>query len=151
MPPELDTSRFPPRWTGPNFKGPRGAATVAKEKAAAKETAEDIDVKRQVRERDKKCRWPGKHKCRGGFECVHIIDASRGGQMVTTNLVLFCGWIHRKGPESIHGKQLEVRILSKKGADGALSFHRKVFSETRAGEYTWRTVSKETAPGVLAE
>lgn len=140
-----------PEFTGSFFKGPRGSAVIAKEKDAAKDTADEIDIKRQVRERDKKCRWPGKHKCRGGMEAAHIVDASRGGACSTPNLVLLCKWIHRTGPESIHGKELEIRILSKKGADGALSFHRKAFSETKAGEYTWRTVGKETAPGVLAK
>lgn len=132
------------------FKGPRGSSVLAKEKDAREETAAEIEIKRQVREREKgKCRWPGKHKCRGGMEAAHIIDASRGGEYSTKNLVLLCKWIHRSGPESIHGKELEVRILTKKGADGPLSFHRKSFSETKAGEYTWRTVGKETAPGVL--
>jgi hypothetical protein len=140
----IDATVWPPRWIGPNFKGPKGSATIAKEKAAAKETAADLLVKKDVRARDKKCRWPGKHKCRGRLECAHIVDASRGGEMTTANLVLFCQWIHQSGPESIHGKTLEVRILSKKGADGPLSFHRKAFSETKAGEYTWRTVGKET-------
>jgi hypothetical protein len=148
---DIDASTWPPRWTGPNFKGPRGSNTIAKEKAAREETQAEIDIKRDVKARDKKCRWPGKHKCRGGLECAHIIDASRGGECSTKNLVLLCKWIHRSGPESIHGKELEVRILSKKGADGPLSFHRKAFSETKKAEYIWRTVGKETAPGVLAE
>lgn len=142
-------SGFPVRWTGPMFKQPRGAAKLAKEKDDRDETAAEILVKGDVKARDKKCRWPGRHKCRGGLEAAHIIDASRGGEMSTKNLVLLCKWQHRSGPESIHGKELEIRILTKKGADGPLSFHRKRFSETRHGEYTWQTVGKETAPGVL--
>jgi hypothetical protein len=141
--PELDDSTWPPRYKGSFFKGPRGSATIAKEKDAAKETAAELLIKTDVRKRDKKCRF--------GLECAHIVDASRGGEFSTKNLVLLCGWIHRKGPESIHGKELEVRILSKKGADGPLSYHRKRFSETKKGEYTWQTVGKESAPGVLAE
>lgn len=149
MAPELDTSVFPPRWVGSNFKGPRGAATVAKEKADAKVNAGEIDIAKLVRARDVKCRCPLKHKCRGGLEVIHIVDRSRGGPYVTTNLWLGCVWIHRRGPVTIHSKDIEIRPLTKRGADGPCAFYLKRFSETRAGEYTWRLIAKESAPGVF--
>jgi hypothetical protein len=146
----LDTSVFPPRWIGPQFKEPRGTATLRKEKAAAKETDAEIEIKKLVKLRDGKCRWPERHKCRGGLECAHWKDASLGGDMVTTNLILLCKWIHRTGPKSIHGKDLAIEPLTKKGCDGPVKFFRQTFNEA-TGERKRTLIAKESAVGVLVQ
>lgn len=151
MAPELDTSSWPPTWKGPNFKAPRGSATVAKEKAAVKETDAEKMIKEDVRFRDgKKCRCPFKHKCRFGLEVIHVKDRSTGGEFVTTNLWLGCGWIHRKGSPSIHGKDFDIVPLTNKGMDGPVEWWRVIYPE--GGGPSVRTlIAVESSPGVLAK
>lgn len=148
MPAELDTSVFPPRWKGPAFKQPRGTATLKREKADRDESAEEIEIKKLVKLRDGKCRWPEKHKCRGGLEVIHLKDRSLGGEFVTSNLWLGCKWIHRSGPKSIHSKDLAIEPLTKKGMDGPVKFYRQAFAEA-TGERKRTLVAKESAVGVL--
>lgn len=100
-------------------------------------------VKAAVRKRDGRCRWPEKHKCRCGLEAAHIRDASLGGELSTENLVLLCGFLHRRGPESIHQKQLRIDPETERGADGALSFWRK------GEDGVFYLVARETSPGVV--
>lgn len=106
-------------------KPTRGARVLAKEDADAKAAKVERDEKAATRARDGRCRWPEPHKCRCGLESAHIVDASRMGPMHRSNLVTLCGWLHRRGPESIHGKQLKVEVETPAGAQGALSFWRQ--------------------------
>jgi hypothetical protein len=105
----------------------RGASMLKRRQdkldAAATEKEEKSAVKAWANYR---CRWPEKHVCLGGLEAAHLIDASLGGPMDRTNLVTLCAWIHRRGPESIHGKQLRVEAeVAALGSYGALAFYRK--------------------------
>jgi hypothetical protein len=143
---------WPPRWEpGPHFKQPKGTATIKKEKAAKDESALELLVKKDVRTRDKKCRCPLKHKCRGGLEVIHIKDRSLGGEFVSGNLWLGCGWIHNKGPVSIHSKEIEFRPLTALGANGPGDWFLKVWSESKPGEFTWKLIARESAPGVIEQ
>lgn len=81
--------------------------------------------KKAARRRDGGCRWPEKHKCRGLLEAAHIRDASLGGDMDRRNLVTLCAWLHRRGPVSVHGKQLRVEAETSAGADGPLAFYQQ--------------------------
>lgn len=45
--------------------------------------------------------------------------------MHRTNLVMLCGWIHRRGPETQQYGQLKIECETPNGADGPLSFWRK--------------------------
>lgn len=90
-----------------------------------------------------RCRWPEKHICRGPLESAHIKDASLGGDMARQNLVTLCAWIHRRGPESIHGKQLRIEAETALGSQGALSFWR----QDENGEYY--CVTREIRPGQI--
>ena len=76
-----------------------------REKSAAK--AHTLAVGKAVKARDGHCRWPEDHKCRGGLEAAHIDDKKMGGDhgllTNTANEVTLCAWIHRRGPESLHG------------------------------------------------
>lgn len=131
------------------FKDARGTTTLEKEKAEKKETDAELLVKTDVRTRDVKCRWPEKHKCRGGLEVIHFKDRSLGGEFVSGNLWLGCKWIHRSGPKSVHSKDLAVEPLTRKGCDGPMKFYRQVFDEA-TGKRKRTLVAHETAPGVLA-
>jgi hypothetical protein len=131
-----------PAFSGPLFKGSRGALVLAREKAQAEFEALERREKAKAKKRDGgRCRWPEAHKCRFGLESAHVVDASLGGRMASSNLVTVCAWVHRRGPESIHGKQIKVEPLTAAGADGPLSFWRK----DAAG--AWFMVAREVAPG----
>ncbi len=112
-------------------KPARGTAILAREKKAAEARAIEKEQKGLAKARDVRCRWPEAHKCRGEMEAAHILDASLGGPMDAANLVLLCSWIHRRGPESIHGKQLRIECEGDAGAWGPLSF----WKQDAAGEY----------------
>lgn len=133
------------------FKPPRGSWRIAKEKADAKADKADRDVKAEVKRLDGgRCRWPEKHRCRGGLEAAHLKDASLGGTMTPNNLISLCAWMHRLGPETQQYEQLDIRPLSAKlGTRGPCSFWRKKWSETRKGEFRWVLVAKESAVGVV--
>jgi hypothetical protein len=131
-----------PAFSGPLFKGSRGALVLAREKAQAEFEALERREKAKAKKRDGgRCRWPEAHKCRFGLEAAHIKHASLGGAMVAANLVTLCGWIHRRGPETQQYGQLEIRGETAAGADGPLSFWRKGDS----GEFY--LVAREVAPG----
>jgi len=133
--------RYPLVCVGP--KPSRGQRVLDKEERDAKAKKHELEIKKLVKLRDGRCRWPEAHKCRGVLEAAHILDASLGGEMTTANLVTLCAWIHRRGPESIHGKQLDIDIEDiKKGANGPLSF----WKQDAKGEYYM--VNRETAPFV---
>jgi hypothetical protein len=106
-------------------KPARGSHVLEREaKRAEYEKALD-EAKRRAKRRDgARCRWPEVHKCRGGLEGAHLKDASLGGAPHAMNIVTLCAWIHRSGPESIHGKQLAIEHETAYGADGPLAFYR---------------------------
>jgi len=128
---------------GPNgsfFKPPKGTLVLEREAEQAKALKLERAEKGAAKKRDGRCRWPEVHKCRGALEAAHIRDASLGGLMDRTNLILLCAWIHRRGPESIHGKQLRIEINTPAGAEGPCSFYRR-------GEHgRYHLVARETRP-----
>lgn len=145
--PEL-TGEWPPRWKGSAFKGPKGSAVIAKEKSAAEETAAEMLVKADVKARDKKCRCPLKHKCRGRMEVIHLKDRSLMGPFVTSNLWWGCLWIHQTGPVSIHGKDIEIVPRTKKGMDGPCAWWRLTYPEG-GGAPKRSLIARESAVGVV--
>jgi hypothetical protein len=135
-----------PNYARPEFspcdpKPSRGSLILEREAAAAKALEIERREKAAAKKRDGRCRWPEKHTCRGGeLEAAHIEDASLGGALDRQNLVTLCPWVHRRGPASIHGKQLRIDVETERGADGPLSFWRK-------GENgVFFLVARETAP-----
>ena len=145
----VDASTWPPRWTGPNFKPPRGTATLKKEKASREESAEELAIKKLVRLRDGKCRCPLKHKCRGGMEVIHLKDRSLGGSSVlTSNFWWGCAFVHRSGPVSIHGKDIEIVPLTKKGMDGPCAWWLLTYPEG-GGNPKRSLIARESACGVV--
>ena len=90
-------------------KPARGSGILEREKRKADAKAVELAAKQRCKALDAyRCQWPERHKCRGGLEAAHIRDASLGGAMHPSNLVTLCAWIHRRGPESIHGKDLKM-------------------------------------------
>jgi hypothetical protein len=126
-------------------KPQRGSYVLEKEKADAEQDAKDVVQKKAAKSRDRICRWPERHKCRGGLEAAHIKDASLGGACVRANLVTLCKWIHRSGPESLHGKQLKIEMESADGADGGLSFWR-FRDDLPTRFHRWYLVRREVRP-----
>lgn len=134
----------------PQWKPKRGAAILEREKADAEREAHEREIAKAVKVRDGyKCRWPEKHKCRGGLESAHIIDKSLGGPTSTENELAVCAWIHRRGPASIHGKELRVDKESGLGADGPLSFWRQTGEYDALGQPIYYCVARERSPGVV--
>jgi hypothetical protein len=129
-------------------KPPRGSATLEREAKRKDIEGNEDEVIRAAKVRDGfKCRWPEAHKCRGFLEGAHILDKGMGGDhgLRTTrdNIISLCAWIHRRGPQSIHGKQLKVVPETPNGADGPVSF----WKQDEAGEYYM--VARERLIGAL--
>jgi hypothetical protein len=128
-------------------KPSRGQRILDKEDADARALKREREQKGLAKKRDGRCRWPEAHKCRGGeLEAAHILDASLGGPMAAENLVTVCPWIHRRGPESIHKKQLKVDKETERGADGPLSFWKQTGEFDELGQPTYFLVAREIAP-----
>lgn len=141
-----------PDYSRPQFspcdpKPAKGTRVLAKERADADARQIELIQKGLAKKRDGRCRWPEKHKCRGGeLEAAHIEDASTGGAMDAENLVTVCPWIHRRGPESIHGKQLKVEKETARGAWAALSFWKQDGTFDALGQPKYYLVAREIAP-----
>lgn len=125
------------------WKAPRGSYVLERDEQRANDRTKERDEKAKAKRRDGRCRWPMKHVCRGGLESAHIRDASLGGEMDSSNLVTLCAWIHRRGPESIHGKQLRIDPVTSAGANGPLIFWR------RDEEGQFYVVAQERAIGII--
>lgn len=135
---------FPFSWTGPKWKPKRGTRVLNKEVEDAEYELHARKVRAIVRKRDGKCRWPEKHTCRFDLECAHVLDASLGGPMEPWNLILVCAWIHRRGPESIHGKQLCIERETPIDAETVLfSFHRQ------RDDGSYYLIARELAPFIV--
>lgn len=121
----------------------------------AEDRAERIRLEREAIAKSKQfhnytCRWPESHVCRGGLEGAHVEDKSTGGENVPENIVCLCAWIHRRGPESIHGKQLKVEVIDPRlGTFGPLSFWRQSDDFDDLGKPIYYEVCRERAPFVL--
>jgi hypothetical protein len=129
-------------------KPKRGAGILQREKDDAERKAHEDKIAKAVKTRDgHKCRWPEAHKCRGGvLEAAHIEDKSLRGPTCTENEVTLCPWIHRRGPESIHGKELKIEKETDRGADGALSFWRQTGDYDELGQPVYTLVAREVRP-----
>ena len=130
--------------TGLRFTKPaKGTALLERETKKARRKALEQLVAKLVKRRDGRCRWPEKHICRGGLEAAHLDGKGMGGdhglRTYAENEVTLCAWLHRRGPESLHGGQLRIDKDTAAGANGPLSFWR----QTETG---WHLVAREVAP-----
>lgn len=130
----------------------KGAYLVKREQRKLDAKALEKREKAKARKRDGRCRWPEAHKCLGGLEAAHIVHASLGGAMAAENLITLCAWVHRRGPETQQYGDLKVEKETAAGANGPLSFWRKLsFGERHSlarggtvGEFY--LVAREIAP-----
>lgn len=144
MPTTWDGEPLPPL----NLQKPaRGSLLLARAEQAAKAATLERKEKAAAKKRDGRCRWPEKHTCLGGeLEAAHVVDASRGGEMHRRNLVTLCPFLHRRGPQSVHGKQLKMEAETERLADGPLSFWRQTGECDALGQPTYYLVAREIAP-----
>lgn len=124
------------------WKSPRGTYVLEREAKRSEARSTEKREKAAARKRDGKCRWPLKHFCRGGLESAHLRDASLGGEMIRSNLITLCAWLHRNGPESIHGKQLRIDAITSAGADGPCAFWQRLGNR-------WHLMAQERSVGVV--
>jgi len=131
-------------------KPARGTYLLERRKAKAEAKANEDAVRKAVQKRDVRCRWPEPHVCVGGpLEAAHILDKSLCGPTIPENEILLCPWIHRRGPDSIHGKQLKVEKETAAGANGPLSFWRRSDDVDALGQPIYFCVARERAIGVI--
>jgi len=127
-------------------KPSRGTALLEREhRKAALKAEEDAVIADAKRLDGFRCRWPEQHKCRGGLEGAHVflhrgMGGNPAGDRTTVEAILtVCAWIHRRGPESIDGKQLKVEAETAQGTRGPCAYYRS----TPDG---WHMVARERAP-----
>ena len=129
-------------------KPARGTALLERElRKSERKAAEDAAI-REAKQRDGyRCRWPEKHKCRGELEGAHVflhrgMGGNPAGDRTAPELVLpVCAWMHRRGSESIDGKDLKVDAETAAGTAGPCSFWRRT-------ERGWHLVAREILPFV---
>jgi hypothetical protein len=141
----LPTLADQPRKAQP--KPERGTAQLAREKVKAERKATEDEAILAAKQRDGfRCRWPEAHKCRGGLEGAHVFQhrgmgGNPAGDRTTPELILpLCAWMHRRGPESIDGKQLKVEALTDQGTRGPCVFYRQ------APDGSYFVVAQERVP-----
>lgn len=132
-------------------KPQRGSSIVARQAAKAAAEKAEREFAAGVKARDShRCRWPEAHKCLGGpLEAAHVVDKSLCGPLITANGVTLCPWLHRRGPESIHGKQLKIEAETAAGADGPLSFWRQTGEVDALGQPIYYMVARERWIGIV--
>lgn len=132
------------------FKEPRGSYVLDREKVKAERKQAEHQHIADAKKRDGyRCRWPEVHKCRFDLEGAHVFQhrgmgGDPSGERTDISLILtVCGWIHRRGPESIDGKQLKVEAETPDGTNGPLSFWKR----DERGDYY--CIGKERSIGVI--
>lgn len=130
-------------------KPERGSARLEREKRKADQKAAEDAVIAEAKALDSfRCRWAGRHKCRGPLEGAHVFQHRgmggnpEGDRTTVDKILTVCAWIHRLGPRTIDGGDLRVVAESDKGTRGPCSFWR----ETPDG--AWFMVARERAPFV---
>lgn len=135
-------------WQVGDPKPKRGTAVLEREsrKAARKSTEDEVIAEAKALD-GYRCRWPEAHKCRGGLEGAHVfqhrgIGGNPAGDRTTVETILpVCAWIHRRGPETIDGKDLKVEAETERGTRGPCSFWRR-------GADGFEMVAREVMPFV---
>lgn len=133
---------------GPHFKPAKGSGILAREQDDAARLAKEREVALAVKKRDGRCRWPEAHKCRGGaLEAAHVVNKSQQGETSTANEITLCPWLHRRGPESLHGQQLKIEPETAAGCNGPVSFWRQSGTYDALGQPVYYLVAREIRRG----
>lgn len=126
---KIDTSVWPPRWTGANFKTGSTSRVQRRQKRASEKTAEDKN-KGEVRRRDKKCRFPicGCRKLKILPHVAHSQHKGIGGnpagdRSAPERMIYVCACRHRENVVSLDRGTLRWRELEKgRGAAGPVAW-----------------------------
>lgn len=128
-------------------KPSKGTALLERESRKREHKAAEDAVIAEAKRIDGRCRWPEAHKCRGGLEGAHVFQHRgmggnpEGDRTTVESILTVCAWIHRRGPESIDGKDLKVEAETAEGTRGPCAFWR----QTAEG---WHLVAREVLPHV---
>lgn len=119
---------WPPRWTGPHFKG-AGSRKVARGLKRETRLAGENAHKKQVRTRDKFCRFPlcGCSRFSLRLEVSHAKHKGMGGNPKADRsepelMVLVCSARHKENVFSIDRGTLRWRPLTPKGSRGPIAW-----------------------------
>lgn len=147
-----------------NFKQGLEALKKAKRARRRKSVKSEAAAKLEVRERDKRCRFP---KCgctrnwdpmRSFLEVSHNRHKGMGGnpagdRSAAALMVLLCKWRHQDGKVAYGRGTLRTAFLGDDGYNGAVAWEipAELFSELvglpTAGD--WIEIAREQSPGVL--
>jgi hypothetical protein len=130
----------------------RGSLVLERDQRKAEAKAERRDATAEAKARDGyRCRWPEAHTCRGLLEGAHIKDKSTYPELAADsgNIITLCAWIHRRGPASIHKKQLKVEAVTAAGAWAGLSFWRQTGEYDALGQPIYYEVCRESSIGIV--
>lgn len=126
----------------------RGTALLERESRKAERKAAEDAVIAEAKALDGfRCRWPEVHKCRGGLEGAHVFQHRgmggnpEGDRTTVETILTVCAWVHRRGPETIDGKDLKVEAETNQGTRGPCSFWRSHGDR-------WHLVAREVMPFV---
>lgn len=150
-------------WNGTNFKQPRISQKVQRGiKRQARDLAEEKN-KREVRRRDKKCRFAlcGCHRFRLAKHVAHLKHKGIGGdpdgeRSLPMHMIQVCIARHREHAFSIDKKTIECRPLTKSGTNGPVAWwidmrevERLAVVDWRLVGDGWRELARERAVNVL--
>lgn len=141
----------------PKFpKTPDGLMHAQRRSAKRKTHSSHEDaIKRQAKRRDSsRCRWPRcEHRTvRQPLDGAHLDAKGMGGtpdgrRNTTANVISICR-LHHQGPRSLHSGDLDIRPLTKEGADGPCAFYERRGKASTSGKAAWATVARETSIGI---
>lgn len=131
---------WPPRWTGPHFKG-AGSRKVARGLKRETRLAGENAHKKQVRTRDKFCRFPlcGCSRFSLRLEVSHAKHKGMGGNPKADRsepelMVLVCSARHKENVFSIDRGTLRWRPLTDKGSAGPIAWSIALFDLLRVAK-----------------
>lgn len=146
---------WPPRWDGPQFKGPRVTTKQLRARKSGRLKRAENKNKERVREREgHRCRFPLCPCDRRGLflEVSHKVHKGMGGDptgelSVPELMVLVCNWRHKEGSISIDRETLKWEPLTDAGANGPIAWFLK---GDGLDADRWYELARELEPGKLA-
>lgn len=158
-------NEWPPRWTGPQFKGPKVTTKQLRARKHAKVAVTERSQKELVRDRDQGCRFPLCGCLAKGLwaEVSHAQHKGMGGnptgdRSTTPLMITLCAPRHKENRVSIDRGTLRWVPLTPKGADGLVAWEVKgaggwveVAREKQIGEWEPFTNDQQRTLDRLAE
>lgn len=136
-------------------KPARGSGLIARHKAKAETKAYEEAQKRDVRARDRRCRWPNCENCKQfkpRLEVAHLDAKGQGGDhgvRSAASMMILLDFLTHQGELGLERHERKIEPLTSRGTAGPCAFYVKFWSETKKGEWIWRCVGREVAIGIL--